>query len=74
MPESQIWKIILSQTNIFDIFPSSVPNNTVVKILLISCRQTTKKYVPSRSMWLNRIFSDLANTDDDIALQLTVVV
>ena len=25
VPESQIWKKILSQTNIFNIFPSSVP-------------------------------------------------
>ena len=64
MPENQIWKKILSQTNIFNIFPSSVPNNTVAKILQSNCRQTTKKYVPACSMWLNRIFTDLANTDE----------
>ena len=44
-PESQIWKTILWQTNIFNIFPSSVPYNTVAKIFQINCRQTTKKYV-----------------------------
>ena len=44
-PESQIWKKILWQTNIFNIFPSSVPYNTVAKILQSNCRQTTKKYV-----------------------------
>ena len=41
----------------------SVPFNTVAKILQSNCRQTTTKYVPAHSMWLNRVFSDLANTD-----------
>ena len=35
MPENQIWKKILSQTNIFDIFPSSVPHNTVLKFFKV---------------------------------------
>ena len=64
MPENQIWKKILSQNNIFNIFPSSVSYNTVAKILQSNCRQTTKKYVSARSMWLNRVFGDLANTDE----------
>ena len=37
-PETQIWKKILSQTNIFNIFPSSVPYNTVSKILQSNCK------------------------------------
>ena len=64
MPENQTWKKILSQPNIFNIFLSSVPHNTVAKILQSNCRQTTKKYVPARSMWVNTFFSDLANTDE----------
>ena len=68
MPENQIWKKILSNTNIFNIFPSSVQYNTIAKILQSNCRQTTKKYVPARSMWLNRVFSDLANTDEQHCL------
>ena len=32
VPASQIWQKIISQTNIFNIFPSSVPYNTVAKI------------------------------------------
>ena len=63
VPESQIWKKNLSQTSIFNIFPSSVPYNNVAKILQSNCRQTTRKYVPALSMWLNRIFTDLAITD-----------
>ena len=37
MPENQIWKENLSQTNIFDLFPSSVRYNTVAKILQSNC-------------------------------------
>ena len=37
---------------------------TVTKILQSNCRQTTKKCVPVRSMWLSRLFIDLANTDE----------
>ena len=69
-PESQIWKTILSQTNIFNIFLSSVPYNTVAKIFQSNCRQTTKKYVPARSMRLNRVFADLANTDEQHCLTI----
>ena len=55
MPENQIWKKILSQTNIFNVFPLSVSYNTIAKILQSNCRQTTKKYVPAHSMCLNRM-------------------
>ena len=36
-PATQIWQKIISQTNIFNIFPSSVPQNTVAKILQSNC-------------------------------------
>ena len=70
MPENQIWKKILSQTNIFNIFPSTVPYKTIAKILQSSCRQTTKKFVPARSVWLNRVFCNLANTDEQHCLKI----
>ena len=66
----QIWEKILSQTNIFHIFPSSVPYNTVAKILQSNCRQTTKKHIPTLSMWLNRVFAVLAKTDEQHCLTI----
>ena len=42
---SQIWQNIISQTNIFNIFPSSVPYNTVAKIIQSNCILQSKKYV-----------------------------
>ena len=62
-PATQIWQKIISQTNISNIFPSSVPQNTVAKIIQSNCIGQSKKYVPARSMWLNRVFTDLANSD-----------
>ena len=64
IPEKEIWKKNLSQTNIFNIFPSNVPYNTVSKIIQSNCVPTTTKYVPMRSMWLNRVFLDLVNQDE----------
>ena len=63
-PETQIWKKILSQINTFNIFPSSVQYNTVVKIFQSNCRQATKKYFLALLMWLNRVFTELANNTD----------
>ena len=61
-PATQSWQKIISQTIIFNIFPSSVLYNTVAKILQSNCKQQYQKYVPARSMWLNRIFINLAKT------------
>ena len=63
-PTSQIWQKIVSQTNIFNIFPASVPHNTVAKIIQSSCILQSKKYVPACSLWLNRFFTDLANSHE----------
>ena len=62
MPKIQIWKKILSKT-----FPSSVPYNTVAKILQSNCTQTTTKYVSICSMWLNRVLVTLPTQMNDIA-------
>ena len=40
-----------------------VSYNTVSKVLQSNCKQTHKKYIPARSMWLHRVFTDLANTN-----------
>ena len=37
VPASQIWQKIISETNIFNIFPPSVLRNTVAKIIQRNC-------------------------------------
>ena len=69
-PGTQIWQKIISQTNIFNIFPASVPQNTVVKILQSNCISQSKKYVPVSYLWLNKVFTDLANSHEKHCLTI----
>ena len=62
VPASQIWQNIISQTNNINIFSASVPHNTVAKTIQSNCVLQSKNYVPARSLWLKRIFTDLANS------------
>ena len=70
VPASQIWQKIISQTNIFNIFPSSVPYNTVARMMQSNCILQSKKYVPVRSLWLSRVFTDLANSQKKLCLTI----
>ena len=69
-PEKSNWRLILSQTNIFNIFPASVPINSVRKILEGACSRKTQKYTLQNAFWFNRLFFDLANTNDKICLTI----
>ena len=70
LPQNQIWQKILSQTNIFNIFPASVPYNSVAKILQANFISQTKGYVPIRNLWLSRAFTDLANSREKNCLTI----
>ena len=70
VPASQIWQKIISQTNIFNIFPASVPHNTVAKIIQSNCILQSRKYVPACSLWLNTVFTDLANKHEKHCLTI----
>ena len=69
-PEKSIWKTILSQTNILNIFPASVPLNTVKKILEGNCIRRTNKYIPVNSLWITKLFIQLANTEEKACLTI----
>ena len=69
-PEKNNWRLILSQTNITNIFLASIPINSVRKILESVCSRKTKKYILQNPFWLNRLFFDLANTNDRICLTI----
>ena len=69
-PEKSNWRTILSQTNIFNIFPASVSLNMVRKILEGVCIRKTSKYIPHASSWISRLFIELANRNDKVCLTL----
>ena len=68
--EKANWRTILSQTNIFNIFPASVPINSVKKILELGCIRKTNKYIPQGSLWISRLFIELANKNYKVCLTL----
>ena len=68
--EKSNWKTILSQTNIFNIFPASVPISSVKKILELSCIRKTTKSIPQSSLWISRLFVELANKNEKVCLTL----
>ena len=69
-PEKATWKTILSQTNIFNIFPASVSLNSVKRILDGSCVRKTTTYIPRSLLWINRLFIELANKSQKVCLTL----
>ena len=69
-PENTIWKTILSQTNIFNIFPASVSLTSVRRILDNSCVRKSSKYIPRTYFWLNRLFIELANKSQKVCLTI----
>ena len=67
---SQIWQKIISQTDSFNIFPASVPNNTVARIFQGNCILQSKKHVTACSFWLSKVFTDLANRHEKHCLTI----
>ena len=70
VPASQVLQKLISQTNIFNIFQASVSHNTVAKIIQRNCILQSKKYVLARSLWLNRVSTDLANSHEKDCLTI----
>ena len=64
-PEKSIWKTLLSQTNILNIFPASVPLNTVKRLLEGNCVRRTTRYIPVNSLWITKLFIQLANSENE---------
>ena len=56
--------MILSQTKLFNIFPSAVQLGNISKLLTNNCDRETLKYIPKRELWINRLFFEIANRKD----------
>ena len=69
-PEKSIWRTILSQTNILNIFPASVSLASAQKILEGVCIRKTRKYILQSALWISRLFIELANRDYRVCLTL----
>ena len=70
IPSNQIWQKIISQTNIFNIFPASVPFNSVSKILQANCMSRGKSCIPICLLWFTRLFTELTNSHEKNCLTI----
>ena len=66
----EIWFKIISQTTLFNIFPKSTPVTSVFRILQDNCSRKQLKYIPSRNLWIFRLYSDLANSNERFCLTI----
>ena len=66
----EIWFKIISQTTLFNIFPKSTPVTSVFRILQDNCSRKQLKYIPSRNLWIFRLYSDLANSSERFCLTI----
>ena len=63
-PALSNWQMVLSQTKIFNIFPSAIQLGNMSKILTNNCDRETLKYIPKRELWINRLYFEIANKKD----------
>ena len=60
-PTKSIWQMILSQTKIFNVFPSTIQLGNTLKILISNCDRETIGYIPARDLWINWLYMTLSN-------------
>ena len=60
-PTKSIWQMILSQTKIFNIFPSTIQLGNILKTLTNNCDRDTINYISTRDLWLNQLYLSLSN-------------
>ena len=56
-----IRQMVLSQTKIFNIFPSTIQLGNILNILLNNCDRDTINYIPARNLWRNQLYLSLSN-------------
>ena len=73
-PQLRNWQMIISQTKNFNIFPSTVQIGNLSKLLTNNCNRETLKYIPTRELWNNRHYFEIANRKDYSCLTIVKAV
>lgn len=60
------------QTNIFSVFPASIPFQTTAKILRTNVVRTAAKYMPARSLRISKLLFNYAIEMEGFILRLIV--
>ena len=67
------WQMIISQTKVFNIFPSAVQLGNLSKLLTNNCDRETFKYISKRKLWINRLYLKSLTEKTILVCQSTVV-
>lgn len=65
-PEKFIWRCIVSQTNIFNIFTASVSLNSVWRIYKSVWIRKTNNCILQSMLWISRLFIELVNKNERV--------
>ena len=69
-PQLRNWQLILSQTKIFNIFPSAVQLGNLSKLLSNNCDRETLIYIPKRELWIKKLYFEIVNRKDHSCLTI----
>ena len=58
----------MSQTHIFNFFPSSVHSGRILKTLSLFASRERNIYVPTNQIWPNRLYFQISNSPENICL------
>ena len=63
-PGRQSWKMIMSQTHIFNFIPGSIHNSRILKPLPLFASRQKNTYLPNQQIWLNRLYFQVSNSKE----------
>ena len=69
-PARHHWKMIFSQTKIFNFFPGLGQASFITGTLFSYCSAYKYNYVPKRDFWINRLYFDISNSTNKQCLTI----
>ena len=61
-PTRNCWRMIFSQTKVFNIFPGRLQTSSGIKILSFYCNRYTYEYIPHSDLWLNCLYFEISSS------------
>ena len=69
-PGRQSWKMIMSQTHIFNFFPGSIHSSRILKTLSLFASREKNSRIPNQQIWLNRLYFQISNSKEKKCLTI----
>ena len=63
-PNRQNGEMIMAQTHIFNFFPGSIHSSKILKTLSLFANRYKNSYVPSRNIWLSKLYFDISTSKE----------